>query len=95
MLLRFHPEAVREAQAARRWYADRDPAAAEAFMADLDHAVQAITRLPDAWPQFEAGTRRRLLRRFPYCLIYRRREELIEVVAVMHEKREPGYWRSR
>jgi hypothetical protein len=35
----FHPEAVAEARAARRWYADRSPLAAAAFVAELDHAL--------------------------------------------------------
>jgi len=43
----FHPAAVAEAQAARRWYAERSPLAAAAFIAELDHAVAQITEAPD------------------------------------------------
>ena len=95
MRLRFHPAAIAEARAARRWYADRDPAAAAAFMAELDRATNAIVDLPKAWPPYEAGTRRFLFKRFPFYAIYRERGEVLEIVAVMHARRRPGYWRDR
>jgi hypothetical protein len=38
----FHPEAVREAWAAHRWYADRNPRAATSFLDEFDHAQEQI-----------------------------------------------------
>jgi len=40
-------------------------------------------------------TRRILLRRFPYQIVYRLKPDGIVVVAVAHLKRRPGYWKSR
>ena len=42
------------------------------FMAALDSGIDLITKAPHIWPIFEAGTRRYLLKNFPYSLIYRR-----------------------
>lgn len=84
-----------EARDARRWYAERDPDAADAFLREIDAAVERIARFPKTWPLFEAGTRRILLKRFPFHIIYREISDGVEVVAVMHEKRRPGYWHSR
>jgi hypothetical protein len=39
--------------------------------------------------------RRMLLVRFPYGVIYRERGDILYVVAIMHLKREPGYWLDR
>jgi hypothetical protein len=33
--------------------------------------------------------------RFPFAVIYRHDDRMIQVIAVMHLKRQPGYWRSR
>jgi hypothetical protein len=33
--------------------------------------------------------------RFPFSLVYRVLESEVEVLAVAHGKRRPGYWRSR
>ena len=39
--------------------------------------------------------RRRLLKAFPYAMIYEVRDTEILVVAVAHNRRKPGYWRKR
>ena len=39
--------------------------------------------------------RRCLLRVFPYSLLYTIESDFILIVAVMHGKRRPGYWRYR
>jgi toxin ParE1/3/4 len=93
--VRFHPAAVGEAKAAYDWYAKRNPAAATAFIAALDEAVRVIQDRPARWPQHLRGTRKYLLRRFPYSVIYRVTDATIQVVAVAHGRRRPGYWRRR
>jgi toxin ParE1/3/4 len=93
--LEVHPEAVLEAQAAYRWYRDRNSAAAEASLAELDRAVELISETPVRWPIHVHGTRRFLLRRFPYGVVYRELGETIQIVAVAHGRRRPGYWKER
>jgi toxin ParE1/3/4 len=41
------------------------------------------------------GTRAYLLRRFPYIVAYRIAEHRVEVLAVAHGHRKPGYWSDR
>ncbi len=40
-------------------------------------------------------TRRLLVARFPYQVVYRLREADIVIVAFAHLKRRPGYWKQR
>ena len=47
------------------------------------------------WPVIEAELRRRLVRRFPFGILYRIEPEEIVIVAVAHLRRKPGYWRER
>ena len=93
--LEFHPQAIAEARAARKWYATRSENAADAFVAELDRAVARIIESPSRWPAHVHGTRRYLLRRFPFSLVYRVTGSVITVVAVSHGKRRPGYWKTR
>ena len=93
--IEFHPEALLEAWEARRWYAERNHKAADAFLAELDYAEAQISAHPDRWPAYLHGTRRFRLRRFPYLLIYYATDERIVVLAVAHAKRRPGYWKER
>ena len=91
----IHPEAVAEAQAANRWYRERSNPAADAYVAELDQAIETIAENPELWPQYVHGTRRYLLKRFPFYLVYREFAEKIEIIAVAHGRRKPGYWKSR
>jgi plasmid stabilization system protein ParE len=93
--LELHPAAIEDAAAARRWYLERSQQAADAFVAEVDRAVEMIAGASERWPEYIHGTRRFLLRRFPYSLVYRRRLDGVEVIAVAHARRRPGYWRSR
>jgi len=40
----LHEAALEEARAAYDWYAARNPAAAEAFVDELDHAIKQIEK---------------------------------------------------
>lgn len=93
--VRFHPDAVEEVDRARDWYRQRNPVAGAAFVLELDRAVTHIQEAPERWPRFTPTTRRFVLPRFPFDVIYRAHGRHLEVVAVAHHKRRPGYWRAR
>ena len=91
----LHPDAVAEARAAAEWYRARSNSAVDAFLAELNHAIEQIEDAPDRWPGYILGTRRYLLRRFPFSVVYRRQGSRIQIVAVAHGRRRPGYWKAR
>lgn len=92
---RWHPKAVREAEEARDWYAERSPLAAHAFLLSLSRAVEAVAEAPTRWPRANHDCRRYTFpNQFPFTLIYRGTDPL-EIVAVAHQKRRPGYWTNR
>ena len=93
--IEIHPAAVAEAKAAREWYAERSAKAAAAFMAEIDLAMAQIQEHPERWRSHRQGERRYLLKRFPFLVVYRRVDERIQVLAVAHARRRPGYWRRR
>lgn len=91
----FHSAAADEVQAAHRWYAERNDSAGAAFLRDLDNAVSRVLESPERWPRYINETRRYVFRRFPYSLVYRVAAENVQVVAVVHARRRPGYWKER
>ncbi len=91
----FHPAAVEEAQAARQWYATRSQSAANSFLAELDRGIEAVALAPERWPLFVHGTRRYLFHRFPFQLVCRVVNDCVQVVALAHGRRRPGYWKPR
>ncbi len=93
--LEYLEEAVVEAATAAEWYATRSATAAAGFEAELAEAESAIHMLPHAWPPYDHGTRRYLLRRYPFGVVYCVERTRILIVAVAHGHRRPGYWRDR
>lgn len=90
--VRFHADADQELTEAAMWYNSRSPQAARWFLDEIEHAVAMIVDGPERWPRHLHRTRRYILRRFPYAVVYRYQDNQIEVVAVVHLHRRPGYW---
>src|SRR5258708_2229916 len=93
--IELHPRAVAEAREARQWYEKRSTGAAAAFVAELDAAINCICTAPARWPAYLHGTPRYLLKRFPYGVVYREAATALQVIAVAHGRRRPGYWQRR
>ncbi len=94
-VVRLFPEAEAEVVANERWYAQRSSSAAEAFIVEFDDALAQIGEAPETWPRYRRGTRRFILRRFPFSVVYRIEDDVVYVVAVAHAKQRPEYWRRR
>ncbi len=80
---------------AMRWYREHNPDAAEAFLTELERALLRIAEAPQRWPVVDVNRRRFVLRRFPFSILYRLTSSQVEVLAVAHGRRRPGYWRDR
>jgi len=91
----IHPEASEEAEHAGEWYRERSLRAAAHFREEVARALQVISQSPGRGPSYLLGTRRFLLWHFPYALVYRELSEVIQVLAVAHGRRRPGYWKAR
>ena len=91
----FHPAALQEVEDAQAWYEERSLLAASAFLREFSIAVQRIQQTPHRYPVADAGTRRIFLDRFPFTIYYRVKLDALDIVAVAHQKRRPGYWSGR
>jgi toxin ParE1/3/4 len=93
--IEFHEEAAAEYAAALDWYFERSPFVAERFVAEVSAAVLTIAQAPERRPESGSGVRHLSLHRFPYAVFYREALFSIQVVAIAHGRRRPGYWKSR
>jgi toxin ParE1/3/4 len=93
--LRLFEEAAEEVEHERRWYRKRSETAEASFLRELDHAIDAVVEAPQMWPGYLAGTRRYVFPTFPFSLVYFVEDDVIVVVAIAAENKEPGYWRER
>jgi plasmid stabilization system protein ParE len=90
-----HPEAEAEADGAFEWYWARSESAALGFDAELRNAFSALRKSPQIYASYLRGTRRIILNRYPFFVVFCELPRKIQIVAVAHAKRRPGYWRGR
>ena len=93
--LSFHPAIYGEVQEAYSWYEEQAAGLGDDFIAELEASYESIKSLAETWPKFGQRTRRFLLTKFPYAVVYKPSISTCQVVAVMHQSRKPGYWLSR
>ena len=91
----FLPEAEEEMNEAAQFYEGRSEGLGEDFLDEVQHTIESILAFPESGPVVSEHFRRRILRRFPFGLLYAIEAERILIVAVAHLKRRPGYWKDR
>jgi plasmid stabilization system protein ParE len=91
----FHPEAREEFRNATRWYRAQNVLASSEFRATVSSAIRLIAESSQQWPKYLHGTRRLVMQRFPFSVVYLDEPDFVIIVAVAHSKRRPGYWGDR
>jgi plasmid stabilization system protein ParE len=91
----IHPGAERELREATEYYRATSKGLAAAFAREVEAAIKQVTEYPEAAPLVSRTARRKLIRRFPYNVIYSVRTDSIRVLAIANQKRRPFYWRGR
>lgn len=91
----FHRLADRELNEAAQYYDREEPGLGSSFLQEVDRCLQSIAAHPEAGVILRGSVRRRLLRRFPYALLYKIKPSGIRILAVMNLKRRPTYWVGR
>jgi toxin ParE2 len=92
---RFIAPAQKELDKAVEHYNAQTPNLGDALFDEVVSASQGLCDFPELWPKVRQNIRRCRLKRFPYSVLYRAEAEEIVVIAVMHHRRRPDYWRSR
>lgn len=91
----FTPAARADLTDAVTWYEAHAPEIVPQFHEALRAIVLRVAENPKQFPPSPHQTRRALLRRFPYLVIFRPTQSAIYVVAVFHTSRDPRRWRQR
>lgn len=91
----FHPLAVEELGAIVEFYETRRTGLGLDFAQELYVAIARIAAHPEAGFAISRRTRRGLVNRFPYGLIYQVQSGTLRIIAVADLHRRPGYWRDR
>lgn len=95
MRLFFHPAAEREMIDAARYYESKVEKLGSDFLDEIAQLAIVLEQNPQLGTHYLHGTRRIITQRFPYSIIYRITQTRIEVIAIAHQYRKPGYWKEK
>ena len=89
------PAAAADIEDTFLWYQTQRLGLGDEFREALRFTLNQVAENPQSYPIIHRGTRRTLLKRFPYGVFYREFPQVIIVVACMHGRRDPKRWQSR
>jgi plasmid stabilization system protein ParE len=95
--LDIHPEAIIDIETAALWYEERKPGLGTDFSRTIRHSISTLPANPLI---YRIRDRRRNIRwvlssRFPFRIVYRVKENLVTVIAVIHAARYDHQWTKR
>jgi toxin ParE1/3/4 len=91
----IHPVADEELASAVSYYAEVEPELGVRFYFEIERLIQQICEDPKRFRAFDPPARRHFSQSFPYAVIYLLDPDEVVVIAVMHMKQRPGYWKTR
>jgi len=91
-----HPDANAELNIAAAFYsAQANKQLGLALISEFEKAASLLLGNPELGTPWVAGTRRFIMRRFPFSIVYRLFPDHLFIIAVAHQKRRPNYWHWR
>ena len=78
-----------------RFYAARAQGLGRSLRDEVQAVLNLLSEVPLAGQEQHAGVRGIPIRRFPFTIFYRPEASRVYVLAVAHQRREPGYWLER
>ena len=92
---RFLPAAASELLKEVAYYSKVRDGLGIRFEHSVESTVKDVVSNLNGGAPAPQGTRSRLVKGFPFSVVYRASDTEILIVAVMHHRRTPGYWADR
>lgn len=95
ILVKYHEAAEEELLTEIGYLELRANGLGRRFFTEVQRAENLIAEFPESAAEIFPGIRKRVLRKFPYSLIYTIETDDLPILAVAHHSRRPGYWVGR
>lgn len=95
MRLEIHPAATAEVEQEANYYDAKSFGLGQAFLHELEVAVAKAKRFPTLYAADHEGLRRCHLHRFPFTVVFRIKDAVMEILVVRHNARHPDYGLER
>jgi len=91
----FHESAETEFDKAVEYYEECRPGLGIEFALEVYTTIERIVQYPEAWSPMSKNTRRCLVNRFPFGVIYHVKSDLVHIIAIADLRRRPDFWLGR
>lgn len=91
----IRPEAEYDLEKAYSWYEDKQVGLGDRFLDQVKYSIHFIAQNPYASPKVYKDTRKHLLQKFPFKIIYFINNDKINILAVLHGKRHQKQTENR
>jgi plasmid stabilization system protein ParE len=89
------PAVEADLAAAKQWYDSERQGLGDKFLEAVENMLKRISQFPEIHVAGYREVRHTLLRRFPYVVYYRFKDERVTVIAVLHGSRHERVWKRR
>jgi len=92
----FHPGAEAEHFEAIAFFESRQLGLGASYLAEFEELMANVVQTPHHYRiERKPNIRRVSLGRFPFKVIFRDVESIVQILAVSHKRRRPDYWLNR
>lgn len=91
----FHPDARVEFHNSIDYYKNIQIELGVQFTKEVFASIERILEYPYSSFKLSENSRRCLINRFPFAIMYQIKESEIVIIAVTHLNRKPNYWKNR
>lgn len=91
----FHQLAELELADAVDYYENCQQGLGVEFAEEVFATIKRISVYPDAWFRLSVNTRRCIVNRFPYGVVYQVKSGVLRIIAVSNLHKRPCYWQDR
>lgn len=93
--VKFHPEAQSEMGVSAQYYEEQRKGLGKHFLESVYIAIRHVRFMPSMYQRVVGDIQICNVERFPFGVAFREEEEYIGIIAVIHSRRRPGYWKDR
>ena len=88
-------EAETELLDAIEWYNAEREGLGDQLLLEVQRTFRLVEQGPMRFQRVQGALRRAAVHRFPFSVIFRLRDEAIEILAIIHQSRHPSRWQER
>lgn len=91
----FSEGAEKDLEESENYYNEEQFGLGEEFLDEVYSSIKDICKNPSVWQYVYKDLQRYSTDRFPFQMIFRLKNNFVEIIAISHNKRHPKHWLNK